>query len=1143
MKLTVNARSRRMKALTAALAWCSVAGLLAFGVNAQSLTDKLEEEQSFYLNYGKESYAKLKIEKDVIGHYDGFGEHIVDGVHLYSLGNASMQLSNSQVEDSVDYSQSNEFQKYDFYEKFSNLVVTQDALGGVKTSFMIGDQITTKFTPLTFNKTNFKGVRWDWWSSGLKFSAALTRTRPGWTSTMKGDGTGEALVEYPITEQSFPSDYYGRGIKGDKDFSSKSPYGDYDFLWALHAENTIANKIDVGISLVNHHSNDIKKGANFLKGDLPDSLMPDFIHFEFYDQTPADTLDAGVFVERVDMYVNGTDEAHRVVATPAYRNTFRRAFVGDRDKVLLPREIPLARPQNGPVPVIVEFATDPKYWQFIDGTQLRSRKSINRVYYKYTLAGNYMAFVSTDRQIPLSIYGTYNPQRREVDYVHPARSVGEIYDAGLSVNAQPTGVAYREENYSTTYFGEYVAQSPKKVFVSDGDFTNLVEQRNTNGSWPGDRVAVNHRTYTYEFNLNVSSATYGLNFRGEIAKFKFSGEIAYNHSEDMLPGGGDEGRTDDHKFAGLLKVERPIGKQFGVNAEGYYISPEWRTNMSSLAASQYFNQTNYKSDSAGAARGLMDYQVYPRPLDRSWQNIDDNDDNDAFVDNEPRRYPSDLDADGERDKFYNDGTLKASSGEMKTVTLPSGMEVPYDDPDGVVASKNDKNLNGVSDYNEDFLLFSNEPPVFDLGIDLNNNGTPDYEDDDLLPDYFSEPGRSVGAVVTGDGIRTLGIQGGKLNLRWTPLENTNLDIGVVLESVVDRDFDLENTGGDDKVEGDQDGQSLVGYATFKREILQRSKGVQAEYGLEARYVRDAIRNDVIGSSIRRVGEEIDAQYGYQIDRLAYRNAVVAGLLGSFIYTNIKDFEYAAKVKVGGEMHMALDEPVYEQAYSPDYGGYRSEWGTYDDRIIVEAHAVNRVQYRMRLNKEFEGNLAWLNFLNRFELVPQYKVQYYSRQEVSGPEETAEDPRDIRKNIQLDYNSDGEIDMARGGQDDYGANLDSVAAIRDRWNEFQMNNWSVLMSVPIVRLDFKMAENTKLQLGYQWARFYDIESPESNMAKHSLLAQLVSKAQYKGYSVTFFLGARWWYANFDVNQDDAVTYSGSKFDVKGYEFFAKIFSGI
>lgn len=1129
--------------VTAILVWSTMAAALVSTAYGQSLTDKLEEEETFYQNYGKEPYAKLKMEKDVVGHYDEFGEHIVDGVHLYRLHNEAQNLENSDV-DSVEYSRSTEYQKNDFYEKFSNLVVTQDAIGGVKTSFLVGDQITTKFTPLTFNKTNFKGIRWDWWSSGLKFTALLSRTRPGYTATMKDDGEGAAYIAYPIDEGAFPPMYYEQGIKGNLDYSNKSPYGDYDFLWALHGQNTIANKIDVGITAMNHYSNDVKKGPGILKGDLPDSLMPNYIHFEFYDNTPSDTLDAGVFVDYVRMYVNNKP----VQAAPAFRDEFMRAFVGDRDGILLPRDLPLARPQNGPIPVMVEFSVDPKYWNFVDGQShgVYSIKDIKTLTFKYAVAGNYTAYVSTDRQIPPAIYGQPNPQTREVEYSYPTRSVGEIYDAGLTVDAGGQGIAYREENYSTTYYGEYISQSPKKISRRASEFEQRVAAANSApGSAPSVLAGFVYREHTYSYNLNVSSLTLGLDFRGEIAGVKFSGEVAYNRSEDMLPGAGDEGRETTNKFAGVLRAERAIGKSLGINGEAYYLSPDWNSSMSSLYSSNYFSQTQYKDVQTNPETGLgylYDYQVHPGVLDRGNGFVDDNDDGDGFVDNEPRRYPSDLDADGERDMFLNDGTLDATWSEMERVVLPTGLVVPYDDPDGVVASKNDRNLNGEPDYEEDFLLYASDPPVFDLGIDLNNNGVPDYEDDDILPDFFSEVGRSVGAVVVGDGIKTLGIQGVKLNLRWTPMENTPIDAGVIFEGVVDRDFDVSDEAPEDNVDGIIDGRSLVVYLTAKREVLKRSQGLQYEFGNELRYVRDAIRNDVITSDIQRVGEEIDPSYYYRTDPLDYRNAIIDNLMGGLTYTNIRDFEYNIRAKVGVEYHIGIDDEVYSPSGSYTFltGTYADEWKRYENRFVVEAHAVNRLQYRIKFREEFEGWKSMFNFLNRLEIVPQYKIHFSMRKELMGPAETQEDPRDLRQNLQMDYDGDGRIDYTL---DDVGANLDTVEAIRDRWDDYARNNQIGLLNAPILRVDYKIAENTKLQGGYQWRRTFDFESSESNYSRHVWLAQVVSKAQWKGYSVTFFLGGKYYWDNYDVNQRDAVLFNGSLYDRKGYEIFAKLFSGI
>jgi hypothetical protein len=174
------------------------------------------------------------------------------------------------------------------------------------------------------------------------------------------------------------------------------------------------------------------------------------------------------------------------------------------------------------------------------------------------------------------------------------------------------------------------------------------------------------------------------------------------------------------------------------------------------------------------------------------------------------------------------------------------------------------------------------------------------------------------------------------------------------------------------------------------------------------------------------------------------------------------------------------------------------------------------------------------------VIPQYKIHYTMRRELKGPPETQEDPRNLEQNIRIDHDRDGEIDEIL---DDVGANLDSADAIFERWATYQRNNYSYLLNAPILRVDYKIAENTKFQFGYQWLRYYDIVSPESNETRHVWLAQIVSKAQWKGYSVTFFLGGKYYVDDFDVNQRDAVVYRGSLFDEKGYEFFAKLFSGI
>ena len=57
------------------------------------------------------------------------------------------------------------------------------------------------------------------------------------------------------------------------------------------------------------------------------------------------------------------------------------------------------------------------------------------------------------------------------------------------------------------------------------------------------------------------------------------------------------------------------------------------------------------------------------------------------------------------------------------------------DFDGVIPRADDRDQNGVLDFQEDFLIFEADPPVFTNGIDLNNNGIVDRIEDDLEPEY------------------------------------------------------------------------------------------------------------------------------------------------------------------------------------------------------------------------------------------------------------------------------------------------------------------------------------------------------------------------------------------------------------------------
>ena len=58
-----------------------------------------------------------------------------------------------------------------------------------------------------------------------------------------------------------------------------------------------------------------------------------------------------------------------------------------------------------------------------------------------------------------------------------------------------------------------------------------------------------------------------------------------------------------------------------------------------------------------------------------------------------------------------------------------------DDFDGVLPRADDRDLNGILDYQEDFLIFDADPPIFEQTDDINNNRVLDNLEDDYDPDY------------------------------------------------------------------------------------------------------------------------------------------------------------------------------------------------------------------------------------------------------------------------------------------------------------------------------------------------------------------------------------------------------------------------
>lgn len=1094
-------------------------GLLfaVFPAFSQSLSSLLEEEDEFYKNYGMNEYSKQDIKQDVVSYYDLFGDHIADGFFVYQLASerASKGRSIDENFDSLTKARSSEFQSQMVYENFNNLMMTRDAIGGTKTTFLIGDQINTSFTPFTLNKANYKGIRWDLWTSGIKFSALVSRTRPGVTS-MQGN-VNAAEVTYPFDDSSFisrnenPQDFEWKTMSTDPmaggayygdDYSNKSIYHDYDFFWGVHAQNMLANKIKYGVTYMNHHRSDIKKGES-LRGDVPEGLIPNEIHFEFYDMTYGREDDAGCYVYDVVMEVVSDRATYSNVAPSGVYNV--NASDSTLDLSSMPKIV------NGWRPLIVAF--EPQ-----NALEDKDNEKILHVRFTYKVAGNYLAFVATDRSVPLSLQVTKLDNSSPATFGEPGtRTIDEIYNNNKgSTISKSMGPG---NDYSATYFGDYIAKSPKPIFMESDIFFEQTQEYELGTAG----APANFRTYQYEYTINVNSITYGANVSGKLFGVSFSGEVATNVQESKFP--GNHNSLDDFEDNKVrrnvfqLRADRDFLKKMNVSGEFYRIDAGYETNLSIPQPSLAFSKTTHANKT-----GVYDYLTYPKPLSNDWHAIDDNEDDDVYVESDRRRYPSNLPANS-TDNFLNDGSillLKGAETKAETLSLPNGMNMVYDDYDGVISDRYDKNKNAIVDYREDFLLYYSDPPVFDLQNDQNFNGVYDNEDDDVIPDY-RRPDNSIYFVpytLTSNGIVMHGLQGIRGVFSYKPVPNLELKTGFSMEKALNMNF-TDQTEESDKV-SDSEGKSNVGFVNGLLKVVRRAQGLDFFVGDEIMIVKDEIRNDVIKTRANAyTAEEIQVDYKYITDELRYRNAIINNLVGGVTYMNIPNFEFISRLMLGYEMHGAMSDSLYITKTRYDYT-YESFWQDYKARNIAKSYFIAKCAYTQKFKIEYSDWRSVFSFLDRLEIIPQYKFAY-----------------ELRKNLK----EGGNIDP-RENESAYSLSGDAgITKYRNDFQEYDANTEDYILSVPILRLNYKIAERTQLQTGVQWMRAFDRITETNNFLKTKYIAQIMSRDNYAGYQVSIVFGMSRERLLFDVNAYDPILWTGSSHNIHDSKIFAKVYAGI
>lgn len=118
-----------------------------------------------YTNYARSTYQRyVSTELEGRAQYDIFRNWVTRGWRIYDWRQEQPLAFGSTV-----------FKDERFNSWFSDLVVMADSKGQYHTAFMVGDEIRTTLTPLTFSRSAFNGIQWDIGSD--KYSGTMLLSR------------------------------------------------------------------------------------------------------------------------------------------------------------------------------------------------------------------------------------------------------------------------------------------------------------------------------------------------------------------------------------------------------------------------------------------------------------------------------------------------------------------------------------------------------------------------------------------------------------------------------------------------------------------------------------------------------------------------------------------------------------------------------------------------------------------------------------------------------------------------------------------------------------------------------------------------------------------------------------------------------
>lgn len=837
---------------------CILSAVVLYGCGAQSLGP--QEPLLPTIEGGAKFSARFQLEEEPQFFYDLFGKELLEGNEVYNYREQKGFNQNGEL--IVGWTGQLDSER--FSAQLDRTVLTEDSFRGRYTEFAIGDDMRFKPATLFPNryilyKTEFDGFRWDISFAQERHLFTLINSRI--SNPVKLTDAAANLAPTLGRRNGLNEDAGVRHIENAR-------------LVGFRAQGLLGDIFRVGFTYVNLHKEHPERVENPLMGTVANT-PPESISVVFRDDSPEDNHGVVTQFSGYDENKHGQNIQGGVGA--AFK-TMTVTVITQEVEDLTAEEIeegvePATQPEQtqkievfvnditpidvGGLPSEIRDSVDGD-WKIVDGF---NKMKYDLIFADHDIEPRTVKSVVFD----MVVAGDYNIAVIGVSAANrAAEGADPLVEEWIKTEDGHIEMPYRD-----------VIQAPGNYGQSSDYTSNRTSLYDNPSNWEGEGRP---RKVRYRYGAARAALLYGLDLEGTIGNVFLRAHYSINGKYKQYPtlpkdkvgfsrttttiisDEGDEEETG-------ISIDPATGLTLDRNGIPTYAETEGERFEARLGG----DGTDESGDGQLGRETAWFVQLRSRfgklYLEGVWYHID------PGYTTTYLNFGSNTD----RDQTYSLERTPESQSETDPWDEVNYALIEDDDDDddwpddidfdGVLPRADDRDQNGVLDFQEDFLIFDADPPVFTDLVDLNNNGTIDSLEDDFEPQYEYGVDRA----------------GYHLVAEYDLLDNLSLKIGWLNES---------------EVSSRRQNDSRYLHVTYQRDI--------PDFGtvlFQNRFVR--VRDDIPDYTITlRVGELEPVQIS---DELDYYNARVNTTTLQFLYTAIPNLTLEAKFLVVLQHQYEQDE--------------------------------------------------------------------------------------------------------------------------------------------------------------------------------------------------------------------------------------------